>query len=191
MQFQAFAAGVEVNGQTVLSVMEGMKSARWVAEQMLAAEGIKDPVVGEWYKQQAWLNAFKAISEKVGVLTLRKIGNSIPDNADWPPNVIDIPSALAAIDVAYHLNHRIDGKILFDMATGAFTEGIGHYTYTNVDDYHGTMVCKNPYPCDFDLGIIESAAAKFKPAGSNLKVTHDAGACRKRGHGSCTYQISW
>ena len=175
----------------MLAVVQGMKSAVWVAEQMLAAEGIRNPTANEWYDQQAWLNAFKAISEKVGSLTLRKIGNSIPDSADWPPNVIDIPSALAAIDVAYHLNHRIHGKCLMDLTTGVMTEGIGHYTYTAVDDHHGAVVCKNPYPCDFDLGIIESAAARFRPVGSSLKIVHAAGICRKRGHSSCTYEASW
>lgn len=191
MQFQSFDPDVEVNGQTVLAVVAGMKSATWVAERMLAAEGIDAPRADEWYSQQAWLNAFRAISDRVGGLTLRKIGNSILENADWPPNVSDVPGALASIDVAYHLNHRPHGDVLMDLGTGTMGEGIGHYGFTAIDQHTGVMVCRNPYPCDFDFGIIEAAATKFRPVGSNLRVTHVVGDCRKRGAESCTYEIVW
>jgi hypothetical protein len=191
MQFQAFDPDVEVNGQTVLAVVAGMKSATWVAERMLAAEGIVDPQPNEWYGQQAWLNAFKAISERVGGLTLRKIGNSIPENADWPPDVSDVPGALASIDVAYHLNHRLHGHVLMNLETGSMSEGIGHYGFAAIDDHAASMTCRNPYPCDFDRGIIEAAALKFRPVGSNLKVDHAAGDCRKKGAESCTYEVHW
>lgn len=57
------------------------------------------------------------------------IGLSIPENAVFPPWVVDIDTAVKAIDIAYHLNHRKDGKPLFDMKTGTMSEGIGHYGY--------------------------------------------------------------
>jgi hypothetical protein len=191
MQFKAFEPEVEVNGQTVLAVVAGMKSATWVAERMLAAEGIVEPKPHEWYSQQAWLNAFRAIGERVGDLTLRKIGNSIPENADWPPGVSDVPGALASIDIAYHLNHRLHGDVLMNLETGEMSEGIGHYGFTATDDHTGVMVCRNPYPCEFDRGIIEAAAIKFRPIGSNIKVEHAPGPCRKRAAEACTYDIHW
>ncbi len=147
---------------------------------------------GKWYSQQAWLDAFKAIANEVGLLTLFQIGRRIPENADWPPHVTDIHSALASIDVAYHMNHRINGRALFDPATGAMSEGIGHYGYQRIDDRTARMTCKNPYPCDFDRGIIESAANKFKPAGFRVSVHHDDPAmCRKAGGDACIYTVTW
>ena len=55
------------------------------------------------------------------------------------------------------------------------------------------MICKNPYPCDFDKGIIKAVAKKFKPKDSvNIIVEHDESApCRKKGADSCTYLVSW
>jgi hypothetical protein len=191
MQFQAFDPEIEVNGQTILSVVKGMLTGGWLGEKMLRDEGIDEPKPGEWYGQQAWLNAFRNISEKVGALTLRKIGNSIPETADWPPQINDVHGALASIDVAYHLNHRKQGTILFDLETGAMSEGIGHYTYATAGDAEGRMVCENPYPCEFDLGIIQAAANKFKPEGAAVVVEHEAGSCRKDGAEACAYHVSW
>jgi hypothetical protein len=91
------------------------------------------------------------------------------------------------------MNHRINGEVLFNPKTGAMKEGIGHYSFEKTGPRAANMVCKNPYPCDFDRGIIESAARKFKPADSIiLSVTHDdSKPCRKKGHDSCTYIVTW
>jgi hypothetical protein len=54
------------------------------------------------------------------------------------------------------------------------------------------MVCANPYPCDFDRGIVEAMAGRFRPQGSVPVVRHDgAQPCRKTGGESCTYLIRW
>jgi hypothetical protein len=190
-EFVAFTPGVEVNGQTVLSVVEGC-AIKKSALRHLSKNGIVDPEPGKWYSQQAWLDAFRSIATEVGHNTLLLIGRKIPENAAWPPQVIDIHGALASIDIAYHMNHRINGKVLFDPATGVLTEGIGHYGYRKIDDHTARMVCHNPYPCDFDRGIIESAANKFKAAGFRVTVVHDDQAhCRKTGAAECSYTVSW
>ena len=177
-QFKAFAPGVEVNGQTVLSVVEGMGTFKQFSLQILAANGITDPRPGQWYPQQSWLDSFKDIGKKVGEATLFQIGAQIPENAAWPPQVDTIDKALASIDVAYHMNHR-GGEI-------------GHYDYQKTGDKEGKMVCNNPYPCDFDRGIVTAAAQKFAPAGVFVTVRHDdSSPCRKKGADSCTYLISW
>ncbi len=190
-EFVAFTAGVEVNGQTVLSVVEG-STIKKSAFKLLSKCGIDDPKPGQWYSQQAWLDAFRAIATEVGPMTLFQIGRKIPENADWPPQIKDVHGALASIDVAYHMNHRIGGQVLFDPATGVMAEGIGHYGYQRIDDNTARMACNNPYPCDFDRGIIESAANKFKPAGFRVTVTHDEPTkCRKSGADTCTYTVTW
>jgi len=50
-----------------------------------------------------------------------------------PRNIDSIEKVLTAIDVHYHLNHRINGKILFDFDTGTMYDGIGHYHYEMLD----------------------------------------------------------
>jgi len=177
-QFQAFAPGVEVSGAAVLSVVEGMGGFRVMALQILAQHGIIHPQSGKWYSQQAWLDAFRQIAERVGPATLRAIGNKIPETALWPPNITTVEDALESIDVAYHMNHR-GGEI-------------GHYHFQKTGERSGKVVCHNPYPCNFDLGIIEATAKRFVPPGITPSVRHDnTQPCRQKGDDSCTYVVTW
>lgn len=177
-QFQAFAPGVEVNGAAVLSVVEGMGGFRAMALQILAQNGIINPQAGKWYSQQAWLDAFKQIAERVGPATLLMIGSKIPETALWPTNITTVEDALASIDVAYHMNHR-GGEI-------------GHYHFQKLGEGLGKVVCHNPYPCNFDLGIIEATAKRFAPPVVIPYVRHDnTQPCRQKGGDSCTYVVTW
>jgi len=191
--FQAFEKGIEVNGTTIMSVVEGMGGQSSMGLQFLEEAGLTD-VVGDdqhWYSQQKWLDAFRNISEKIGPFTLLQIGRKIPENAVFPPEIDDIVKALSAIDVAYHLNHRnAAGQVLFDPATGVMLEGIGHYGFEKVADKNKAILeCQNPYPCDFDRGIIHTMAMRFN---NWAAVVHDDDKpCRKDGADSCTYVVTW
>ena len=122
---------------------------------------------------------------------LNSIGRAIPEHAQWPPHVKVIKDGLGSIDVAYHLNHRIDEEVLFDTQTGSMKEGIGHYHFRDKGDNAALMVCDNPYPCAFDLGIVQAVAEKFQQPGEHPNVEHGPGACRKAGSTACTYLVSW
>jgi hypothetical protein len=192
-QFEAFDSRVEVNGQTVMAVVDGMQGFGGTALRILGKWGIAKPdAEGIWYPQQAWLNAFREISSSIGTTTLLAIGRRIPENAAFPPEIDDIETALAAIDVAYHMNHRIGEQPLFDPSTGTMSEGIGHYGFKRTDVREAVMCCNNPYPCDFDRGIIEAMARRFRPDDSaRVYVEHLEGECRKDGGESCTYRVRW
>lgn len=177
--FKAYSSNVEVNGETVLSIVNGVGLFKKQAMDILAKNGINNPQPGQWYSQQAWLDSFKEISEQIGAKTLNAIGKAIPANANFPPDIDSIEKALSAIDVAYHMNHK-GGEI-------------GHYAFTKTGDKSGKMVCNNPYPCEFDMGIIEAMAERFLPSDSIMvNVEHaDTQTCRKTNAESCTYIITW
>jgi hypothetical protein len=179
-QFKAIDPNVEVTGESVQAVVGGMGAFKQAALKILAEHGITNIEAGTWHKQQAWLDAFKTIAEKVGNSTLYTIGLKIPENAIFPPAIDSLGKALAMIDTAYHMNHR-NGEI-------------GSFRFQRTGEKSVTMVCDNPYPCDFDRGIIMAFCNRFPPKGSVIKakVIHDdSQPCRKRGADSCTYQVTW
>jgi hypothetical protein len=112
-QFEAFDPEVEVNGETVLSVIDGMGTYKSIGEKILQENGIVNPQPGEWYSQQAWLNAFRTIAEKVGDSTLYEIGKKIPENAQFPPEVDSTEKGLGVIGrrVPHEPSQRPDRKL--------------------------------------------------------------------------------
>jgi hypothetical protein len=184
-------ARVEVNGETVRAVVEGMGTMKSLSLRVLKKQGIDEPQPGKWYPQQAWLKAFEEISRDIGPNTLFRIGESIPRSANFPPEINTIERALAAIDVAYHMNHRIGTAILFNPSTGVMGEGIGHYTCEPAGPPSVRLVCANPYPCDFDRGIVDAMAKRFKPADSARVVVQHEGPCRAKGAEKCVYLVTW
>lgn len=183
---------VEVNGRTVLSFVAGFGAMRRAALDVLRKCGIEDPTFDGWYAQQKWLDAFTYIANNVSPQTLYEIGTTIPDNAEFPEEIVTPHDALAAIDTAYHINHRIDGVLLFDKDTGEKKEGIGNYHYRFIGEKVVEMICDNPYPCEFDKGIIYAMAKRFKPQGGFVDIKHNKEeGCRENGDKSCRYLVSW
>jgi hypothetical protein len=176
--YVARSSAVEVNGETVLSIVDGMGAFKQRAFDILAESGIKDPKPGQWYKQQAWLNAFKKIAQTIGGNTLNVIGKKIPENAKFPPGIDNLEKALASIDVAYKMNHR--------------GGDIGHYAFKKTSDRSIVLTCDNPYPCEFDMGIISAMMVRFKPPSGIANLAHNPPLpCRKSGGAMCTYTVTW
>ena len=177
-QYIGFDPHVEVNGQTVLTIIEGMAMVKSLAVQILKENGLSNIEKDHWYSQQNWLNVYKTIGQKLGPSTLYQIGTKIPENANFPPDIDTLHKALTSIDIAYHFNHR-GGEI-------------GHYTLSSFGKNEAIMICENPYPCDFDRGLISAMVHRFVGAGNSCIVTHSLqGECRKNGGESCTYTISY
>jgi hypothetical protein len=178
-QFKSFAPNVEVNGMAILLVIESVGAFKQSALRILAEHGISDIKSEEWYPQQAYLDAYKTIAEKIGPKTLFLIGGKVPEKVLWPPDVTTVEDGLKSIDVAYHMNQR-GGEV-------------GYYKVEIINERAAKMICKNPYPCDFDQGLIKSVVEKFKPKGSpSAKLQHlDLEHCRKKGFDECTYIVSW
>jgi len=171
--------GVEVIGSPILAIVNGMELAQSRALRILAENGISPLKPDAWYPMPALLKSFQLVFEKIGPSTVRTIGRKIPDSAQFPPDIDTLEKGLRAIDMAYRMNHRGKGAI-------------GGYRFEPVDKRNARLVCDNPYPCDLDLGLIESIGDKFRPKDSLwVRIEHDAKSCRRRGDGSCTYAVNW
>ena len=196
MRSQSFE-GIEMNGALLEAHVKAFHLFPSRALSLLAQNGIgtKRPDgqvaidYSRWYPLDAWLKAFDAILESVGPNVVFNIGEEVPKHAQLPPDVKDVHGSIRAVDVGYHMNHRKQGRIMFDPATGNMTEGIGHYGYESKGPRKIVSVCENPFPCPFDRGVITCFARKFEPG---ALVTHmDVGPCRAKGGPSCSYTISW
>jgi hypothetical protein len=197
MEFKAFDSGVEVFGANVGAFVDAFKLFPSVILKCLVKHGIGtmsgqnvEIDKGRWYSQEAWLAAWEEIATTVGPRACFQIGRQVPRHAVFPPSITDISAAIASIDVAYHMNHRKNGKVMFDAATGQKAKGIGNYGFEPVrGERKIKSVCENPYPCDFDRGLLTEVATKFE---TQARVSHDDNApCRSNGANSCTYLVSW
>lgn len=179
----------EVIGQTILSVVKGMAGFETRGYEILKKYGMENIKEDGWYLAQAWIDALRDIADEIGQNTLKAIGMKIIESAQWPPDVKTVEAGLASIDVAYHMNHRINGVVLFNPATGKMTEGIGHYAFKKLGDKEFEIICDHPYPCDMDKGIIKGVVEHFKTAGQKTDFFENKEVCRRKGGDTCTYLI--
>jgi len=180
--YETFDRDVEVNGRTVLSIVEkGMgrfsDAYRERAIAALAEAGIRDPSPDEWYPQQAWLDAFETIATDLQPHVLDRLGEQLPDVADWPQESATVSGGLRGIDEAYRRNHR-GGEI-------------GEYRFERIDERAGEVTCHTPYPCPFDRGLIRGVATEHAPVDSFVFIEETGPNCRREGGEACTYTVYW
>jgi hypothetical protein len=176
-EYRAFSPTAEVLGQAVLCIVGGMAANRVRAQQLLAEHGVDPLDPQRWYPQQRVLDALRAIFERIGPLTVRGIGRQMFDCAPFPKAPM-LEEALRGIQRTYEAHHRHGD--------------IGHYRVEPAGPGSAHVVCLNPYPCDFDLGLVEAVAERNRPLHSlRVRVVHAPGDCRKRGQDACTYVVSW
>jgi hypothetical protein len=198
VQYVAPEPGITACGAGIAVTLDGFGAFKLLASQYLQEEGIGH--IGpdgelqveyeQWYDLQAYLNAFRRISRELSETIIEQAGKAVPNRAHFPPHVNDIQSALRSIDVAYHMNHKKRGMLMYDPVNGGMMEGIGHYRYSkNPLRREITLVCDNPYPCALDRGLITAMAKRFE---AQSMVRHDDGKpCRRRGGSSCTFLVTW
>ena len=188
---------IEVNGNTIYSVMDGLGYLRSLSTDYLLKFGIgtleEDNFIldtNKWYPYNKWLDAFDAIIQDIGEQLLYKIGLSIPKNAFFPRKVNNIESAIKSINIAYHMNHRQNKKLLYCKESGKMNNIIGQYKCIKIENENRLVCeCSTPYPCSFDKGIIEAMSRKFE---INSCIIHDdSTCCRKKGSCCCRYVIIW
>lgn len=181
--YEALDEDVEINGQTIRATLEGVsrfsEDYRRRVREALAAHGIEEPTPGAWYPQQAWLDAFGVLAAELEPHLLDRIGEQIPDTANWPSGISGVAAGLRSIDAAYHRNHR-GGEI-------------GHYRVIEVDeaDRTATLRCDTPYPCPFDRGLIRAVARTYAPVERFVFVEETGAVCRRDGGEACTYAVHW
>ncbi|WP_437529599.1 hypothetical protein WME79_48065 [Sorangium sp. So ce726] len=185
--------GLEGPGSAFASVTAALRTHGDLGKQVLSTLGVTDLVAGGWYPLQMLLDMLKGVARASGDHTLLAIGKAIVDHAVWPAMPPTIVDALQMIDVAYHMNHRRDGVVMFDPATGVMREGIGHYR-CHPEKHEIIMVCDTPYPSELDRGVVLGTARRAASRGVRPRVDvvlDESRPSRKRGADSCAYRVTW
>jgi hypothetical protein len=107
---------------------------------------------------------------------LHRMGSLIFDKVTFPPGIDTIEKAMASVHPAYMMNHsNAEGRI-------------GGYHWT-LEGRSGLMVCDNPYPCSFDMGVLSSVAKRFAPGATVVHLEPER--CRHHQGDACTYRVEW
>ncbi|MFZ6180328.1 hypothetical protein [Nannocystis pusilla] len=187
-QYVPKAPNITVYGQTTSVFIDVLKPFAVLQKAMLDALGVDQIDPHAWYPQELILRAYQKVDYVLGGRGLERFGRQVPPLVAFPPGIDGAHTVLSKLDVTYHLNHGRDGVVMFDLATGEMTDGIGHYTYERVGEREALMLCDNPYPCRFDMGLVHGFAGRFEPG---VQVTHESSECRARGGDKCLYRVSW
>jgi hypothetical protein len=189
--------GIEVDGRNVRIVIDAFRlfpdaGLKPLVKHGIGKVGADGKVAVEatgWHPLKAWLAALDEILSSVGSSKVFEIGKQIPRVAVFPPDIRDAHGALQSLDIAYHMNFRKNRVPMFNPITQGLAEGIGHYRGTIQSPRSAVVECDNPFPCDFDRGILVALAQRFEP---NAVIQHlDDATCRKRGGAKCRYGIGW
>jgi hypothetical protein len=198
MSTQASRYGsIEVSGASLSTIAEafrhfpqaGMKQLIRQGLASVGSDGKATVDLDRWYPLEPVLAVFDAVLVDVGANTMFEIGRSIPRYAQFPPDINDAFSALASANIAYHMNHRKNGRLMFDPATGQLQSGIGEFRIVSKPGVQPVVVeSDNVYPCELRHGLLTALAARFE---RRAVVDHAAERCQRRGAAACTYEVRW
>lgn len=175
--FKSPTPGVVILGTSILSMVDAMGAFKNSALKILEENGITNIKPNGLYSQQKFLNSLKVIYEKLGDVTIKVIGMKIPEKAQLPLGIETTEQILYSIDRIYNTNHQ--------------GGDCGHYKFEKVGKSEGIMKVNTPYPCSFDMGLIEAFMNKFRKEGSITFIKHFSEECRMKGAPACEYKVKW
>ncbi|MBO9701933.1 MAG: hypothetical protein J7604_17120 [Sporocytophaga sp.] len=181
---------IQTSGDGLQAFIEGLGSQREMGIEILSKYGIHNPQSGQWYSLEGYLKALEELEKIIGGTALYSVGEKIPKNAIFPPEVDSIEKALSTLNIGFHMNHSLDGKsMMFNPANGTFEGGIGNYIYKQIKEGEAEITVDNAYPTSFDEGLIFAVAQRFNTA-SFVSLVDDQSS-RSKGGEKDVYRIQW
>jgi len=173
-QYIAFDPQAEATGLS-LGIVDGLKKFSQIFTLLLVRNGFDPEVREEWYPMQQFLNVYRDINETFGSATMFYVGMRTMDEVAWPPELDSWQKALSSVDMAYKMNTQGNG---------------GSYLFEPVSDTYVRMVCHNPWPSDYDLGLLKGICNNFPVSGHKILIRLDESQPnRKTGGDTCVYEI--
>ncbi|MGB1286071.1 MAG: hypothetical protein ACPG7F_06020 [Aggregatilineales bacterium] len=133
----------------------------------------------DWNPQQYELDLMRELAEG-DFFNMIKVGMKITEIAKLPPEIQTVHQILGSMNAAYHMNVR--------------GPDIGCYGYEKLSDRSARVICTNPYPSDFDYGLIYNFTRRFAPSDTEfVRVVRDDSIPNRKNGGSdtCIYTVEW
>ena len=170
---------VEVSGAFIASFLESLGPYQRRAEVIVLeyCESRDDRIIsGCFYPLGGFLDALRRFEEQFGSEFITGFGALMAEKMVLPFFIRGPEEALAGLDIIFRLHHK-NGQ-----------PDLGGYRWY-AQPGGGRMICDNPYPCDFDRGMLAGLLNRF---GSPARLRHDQPhVCRSRGGDACIYVVEW
>jgi hypothetical protein len=168
-----------VNGETARMVIDGLGELKKKTRHILSEYGLERPRPDQWYSHEDLVKLLAEVAVHGGTFTLYNAGAYVAGAMSFPPQVDSMGQALRWLGSAYETAHR--------------GEESGAYTIEETENGSVTVISSSLYPCDFDRGLIEATARRFRPEQlRRVSLMHyESSPCRKTGDRFCAYSIKW
>ncbi|TCP53374.1 hypothetical protein EV586_106108 [Tumebacillus sp. BK434] len=139
----------EANGLIVQTIVDGCGVFMNRARTILGEKGIVEIDEHGWYPLQAVLETLDELKRTVGKEIICEIGKHVAMRAKEIEGVHTFEQAMHALNDICHFHHRGVGS----------SELAYQCLQSEPNQLH--IICHNPYPHSFNLGIIRGMARKF------------------------------
>jgi hypothetical protein len=152
---------IEVRGKAIASIYNAMGVFRPIFKAVLEKYRININEEEIWIPLDALLDQIEHVKNRLGESALEKMGRVIGKNLAVPEGMKTLDDAFEKINIVYHLNHRINGRIMYDSALGVMAGKIGSFSANRMGSNDCEIESKSPYPCALNKGIIEGYVKRF------------------------------
>lgn len=171
-KYELLDPAVEVYGETVRALVDALPDDPR-SRRILASHGIENPNLDGWYPEEALLAACEEVYDTMGKQTLEQAGRLMVKQTEWPPCTDTVIDGIELVNAAYQMNHR--------------GGDVGRYRPKRADDTRIHIVCDNPYPCPFDVGVIKGVIDTVRD--TRVSIREPDTQCQKREKERCLYEI--
>ncbi|ADO68893.1 hypothetical protein [Stigmatella aurantiaca] len=172
-------SGVEVMSNTARTLFGAVGLLEQETRRIITAHGIPTLAQQGWYPLQTLLLCLNDIRSQIGPYTVHALGQHTARHITFLPSIDSFGGALSSLNEAYRMHHRGTGEI-------------GGFQYQPQSVRSARIRCDNPYPCEFDQGLLEALFELFPPQESfRLRVTHAPEGCRSKADCACVYHLHW
>ena len=181
---------IEVRAKSAKNVADSSGFFKPLFESFAKSMNILSVDPDGWMSRDVAFKSFSFFSKLLGPNALYRMGKSVGKNILTIKLIDTFDQAVLNLDKVYHLNHRQDGKVMYDIETGEIIDTIGHYNTFKITDNEFRVEVSSPYPCEFDRGLIEEYVRKYI-GNKDVHVRHKPGSpCKKNGMDICSYTIT-